>query len=121
RAPWPPDALTPYYLLRHAEAGNRHHFTDTTNADSPVGFQGQLTDRVSVDFGLRRTDYRYMELGRGYIVGSLANEAANRGDYDLSDPYGADPDVLSSIQATTSRDSRWITDEIFGSVYFDIF
>src|SRR5690606_12365536 len=48
-------------------------------------------------------------------------EAANRGDYDLSDPYGADPDVLSSIQATINRDSRWTTDEIFGSVYFDIF
>ena len=120
-APGTTDGLPTYYFHRFAAAGNRDNFTDTTNADYLVGFQGQLTDRVSVDFGLRRTDYRYMELGRGYIVGSLANEAANRGDYDLSDPYGADPDVLSSIQATTSRDSRWITDEIFGSVYFDIF
>jgi iron complex outermembrane receptor protein len=120
-APGTTDGLPTYYFHRFAAAGNRDNFTDSTNADYLIGFQGQLTDRVSVDFGLRRTDYKFTELGRGYIVGSLANEAANRGDYDLSNPYGADPTVLSSIQATINRDSRWTTDEIFGSVYFDIF
>ncbi|HLS84575.1 MAG TPA: TonB-dependent receptor [Arenimonas sp.] len=120
-APGTTDGLPTYYFHRFAAAGNRDNVTDTTNADYLVGFQGQLTDTVSVDFGLRRTDYKYLELGRGYIVGSLANEAANRGDYDLTNPYGADPAVLSSIQATINRESRWVTDEVYGQVYFDLF
>src|SRR5690606_2772049 len=95
--------------------------TDATNADYLIGFQGQLTDTIGIDFGLRRTDYKYTELGRGYIVANLANEAANNGSYDLTDPYSADPAVLAGMQATTSRDSRWTTDEIFALASFDLF
>jgi iron complex outermembrane recepter protein len=115
------DGLPTYFFHRFAAAGNRDNFTDTQNADYLVGFQGQLTDTIGVDFGARRTDYKYIELGRGYIVGSLANEAANNGDYMLDDPYGADPAILSSIQATINRESRWQTDEFYGQVNFDLF
>ena len=120
-APGTTDGNPTYYFHRFAAAGNRDNWTDTTNADYLVGFQGQLTDTIGLDFGLRRTDYKYVELGRGYIVASLANEAANNGDYDLRDPYGADPDVLSGMQATISRDSRWTTDEIYALLSFDLF
>ena len=115
------DGLPTYYFHRFAAAGNRDNFTDATNADYLIGFQGQLTDTIGIDFGLRRTDYKYTELGRGYIVSNLANEAANNGSYDLTDPYSADPAVLAGIQATTSRDSRWTTDEIFALASFDLF
>ncbi|MBY4597437.1 TonB-dependent receptor [bacterium BD-1] len=115
------DGLPTYYFHRFAAAGNRDNFTDTTNADYLVGFQGQLTDTIGIDFGARRTDYKYTELGRGYIVASLANAAANNGDYDLTDPYSADPAVLSGMQATISRDSRWTTDEIYALLNFDLF
>ena len=115
------DGLPTYYFHRFAAAGNRDNWTDTTNSDFLVGFQGQLTDTIGVDFGMRRTDYKYVELGRGYIVANLANAAANSGDYILTDPYGADPDVLAGIQATISRDSRWTTDEIYALVNFDLF
>src|SRR5690606_19362253 len=120
-APGTTDGLPTYYFHRFAAAGNRDNFTDTTNADYLIGFQGQLTDTIGVDFGLRRTDYKYVELGRGYIVANLANAAANSGDYDLTNPYGAAPEVLSGIQATISRESRWQTDEIYGLVNFDVF
>jgi iron complex outermembrane receptor protein len=120
-APGTTDGLPTYYFHRFAAAGNRDNFTDTDNADYLLGFQGQLTDTIGVDFGARRTDYKYVELGRGYIVGSLANEAANNGDYMLDDPFGADPAVLSSLQATINRESRWQTDEFYGQVNFDMF
>jgi len=115
------DGLPTYYFHRFAAAGNRDNWTDTTNSDFMVGFQGQLTDTIGIDFGMRRTDYKYVELGRGYIVSNLANAAANNGDYDLTDPYGASPEVLAGMQATISRDSRWTTDEIFALVNFDLF
>ena len=115
------DGLPTYFYHRFAAAGNRDGLTDTTNSDFLVGFQGQLTDTVSVDFGIRRSDYKYGDIGRGYVVGSLANAAANRGDYILTDPFGADPAVLQGFTVTISRDSRFKTEEVFGSVNFDLF
>jgi len=115
------DGLPTYYFHRFAAAGNRDNFTDTTNSDFLIGFQGQLTDTIGVDFGARRTDYKYIELGRGYVVTALAQAAANSGAYDLANPYGADPAVLAGIQATINRESRWQTDEIYGLVNFDLF
>ncbi|UWX04869.1 hypothetical protein H1235_04470 [Pseudoxanthomonas sp. NC8] len=55
-----------------------------------VGFQGQLTDTISVDFGARRTNYEYDENGYGYVIATLANQAIDAGDYLLTDPYGAE-------------------------------
>lgn len=115
------DGLATYFYHRFAAAGNRDGLTDTTNSDFLVGFQGQLSDKVSVDFGIRRSDYKYGDIGRGYVLGSLANAAADAGDYILTDPFGADPAVLQGFTVTISRDSRWKTEEIFGSVNFDLF
>ena len=115
------DGLPTYFYHRFAAAGNRDNTTDTTNSDFLVGFQGQLTDKVSVDFGIRRSDYKFAEIGRGYVLGSLAEAAANRGDYMFTDPFGADPAVLQGFTVTISRDSRWQTQEVFGSVNFDLF
>ncbi|RZL62415.1 MAG: TonB-dependent receptor, partial [Rhodococcus sp. (in: high G+C Gram-positive bacteria)] len=115
------DGLPTYFYHRFAAAGNRDGLTDTTNSDFLVGFQGQLSDKVSVDFGIRRSDYKYGDIGRGYVLGSLANAAADRGDYILTDPFGADPAVLQGFTVTISRDSRWKTEEVFGSVNFDLF
>ena len=120
-APGRSDGLPTSCFHRFAAAGNRDNFTDTQNSDYLVGFQGQLTDTIGVDFGARRTDYKYIELGRGYIVGSLAAAAANDGDYMFDDPYGADPNVLAGMQATINRESRWQTDEFYGQVNFDLF
>lgn len=120
-APGTTDGLPTYFFHRFAAAGNRDNFTDTQNSDYLVGFQGQITDSIGVDFGARRTDYHYIELGRGYIVGSLAAAAANEGRYNFADPFGADPAVLAGMQATINRDSRWQTDEFYGQVNFDMF
>lgn len=115
------DDLPTYYYHRFAAAGNRDGLTDTTNSDFLLGFQGQLSDKVSVDFGIRRSDYKYGDIGRGYILGSLADIAASNGSYNLSDPFGASPEVLQGFTVTISRDSRWQTSEVFGSVAFDLF
>jgi iron complex outermembrane receptor protein len=117
----PTDGLPTYYFHRFAAGGNRDNFTDTTNADWLLGFEGQLTDSIGTDFGIRRTSYKYLELGRGYIVGSLAAQAANQGDYDFRDPFGADEAVINGFTVTINRESQWTTDEIYGLVNFDVF
>ncbi|WP_052632695.1 TonB-dependent receptor plug domain-containing protein [Pseudoxanthomonas suwonensis] len=115
------DDLPTYFYHRFAAAGNRDNFTDTTNNDFLLGFQGQLTDTVSVDFGARRTSYKFIETGRGYVISSLAELAANAGDYILTDPFGADPDVLNGFTATIGRNSFYKSSEWFGNVNFDLF
>lgn len=115
------DGLPTYFYHRFAAAGNRDNFVDSTNADFLLGFQGQLTDTVGVDFGLRQTNYSYIETGRGYIVRTLAQQAANTGDYLVTDPFGASADTLAGFTATIGRDAHWKTDELFASVNFDLF
>ncbi|MGH8061107.1 MAG: TonB-dependent receptor plug domain-containing protein [Pseudoxanthomonas sp.] len=115
------DGLPTYFFHRFAAAGNRDNFTDTTNSDFLLGFQGQLTDKISVDFGMRRTSYIYKETGRGYIIQTLAAQAANAGDYIFADPFGATQATLDGFTATIGRDSFYKTKEYFGSVNFDLF
>ncbi|MBW8366534.1 MAG: TonB-dependent receptor [Arenimonas sp.] len=115
------DGLPTYFYHRFAAAGNRESFTDATNGDFLLGFQGRLTDDINLDVGLRRTDYKYIELGRGFIVSSLADAAANSGAYDLSNPFGADPEVLAGLQATISREARWQTDEFYAIADLTLF
>ncbi len=115
------DGLGTSYRHRFAAAGNRDNFTDATNLDLTAGVNGQITDRISGEFGLRWTDYKFVELGRGYIVSAIAEQMANSGDYMLTDPYGADPSVLNAIQATINRESRFSSDQWFASLTFDLF
>src|SRR5690606_28783683 len=110
-----------YFYHRFAAAGNRDNYTTATNADYLVGFQGQLSDTVSVEFGARRTNYSYDENGYGYIIQSLANQAIDAGDYLLTDPYGASQDTLNSFTATIGRNSFFKSKEYFANVNFDLF
>ena len=115
------DGNPTYFYHRFAAAGNRDNSTDTTNSDFLVGFQGQLTDTISVDFGARRTSYKFVETGNGYVISSLAAQAANRGDYMLTDPFGADLAVLQGFTATIGRNSFYKSAEYYGNVSFDLF
>ena len=115
------DGLPTYFYHRFAAAGNRDSYTTGNNADFLVGFQGQLTDRIGVEFGARRTNYKYDELGYGYIIQTLANQAIDAGDYLLTDPYGATQQTLNSFTATIGRNSFFKTKETFANVTFDLF
>ena len=117
----PGDGLPTYFYHRFAAAGNRDSYTTGVNNDYLLGFQGQLTDSISVEFGARRTNYDYDELGYGYIIQSLANQAINAGDYMLTDPYGASQATLNSFTATIGRNSFFRTKEYFANATFDLF
>ncbi|HET9050016.1 MAG TPA: TonB-dependent receptor [Chiayiivirga sp.] len=117
----PGDGLPTYFYHRFAAAGNRDTYTTGINNDYLLGFQGMIGDSISVEFGMRRTNYDYNELGYGYIIQSLANQAINSGDYVMTDPYGASQATLNSFTATIGRDSFFRTKEYFATVGFDLF
>jgi iron complex outermembrane recepter protein len=115
------NADVPYFLRhRFAALGNRDVSTEQNSYDLTLGFQGQLGE-VSVDFGIRSSEQRFIELGRNYVVGGLAQDAISTGAYDIYDPFGNPTDVLESMVATVNRDATSAIDEIFANASMDLF
>lgn len=106
---------------RLAAAGNRDTTSDSTATDFLLGFQGNLGSSLSLDFGLRRSNYRYNEFGSGYTVNPLLVAALESGAYNALDPFSNSPEVLAAIQATINRRSISTVDELFATANFDLF
>jgi iron complex outermembrane recepter protein len=74
-----------------------------------------------LDFGVRRTESKLIETGRGFVVRGLATAAINDGSYDVDDPFSNTPELLGSITTTTGRDSVFQQSEIYASATTDLF
>lgn len=110
----------PYYLAhRFAAGGNRDTLTDTNVYDATLGFKG-LVMGWDVDVGVRKTVSQYYEIGRGFVIETLARQAIADGLYNILDPFGADPAVLASFTHTTGRDALWDQREIYASAARDL-
>ena len=109
-----------YLGHRFAAGGNRDTESDGQLYDVQVGLKGVVAG-WDVDFGMRKTVSQYYEIGRGYVVESLARQAIVAGDYDILDPFGADPLVLAGFTTTTGRDSVWDQKEFYASATRDLF
>lgn len=119
--PVPGDGLGAFVYHRYAAAGNRDNFVDNSVADLNLGFTWQATDKLYVDFGLRRSKAKFKELGRGYIVTPLAEQAVADGTYDLFDPFGNSEEVVKGFTATTSRDGIFDIEELYANATLDLF
>jgi iron complex outermembrane receptor protein len=110
-----------YLYHRFAALGNRDTYIDSNVYDIMVGFQGRLFDKVDVDFGVRQSEFKYFELGRNYVIQTLAEQAIADGSYDIYDPINNPASVLNGIKATINRESQWLTQEVFAVANFDVF
>lgn len=119
--PIPGDGLGAFIYHRYAAAGNRDNFVDNTVADFNLGFTWQATDRLFADFGMRRSNAGFKEVGRGYIVTSLAEAAAADGSYNLFDPFSNSPEVIQGFTATTNRDGKFDIEELYANATLDLF
>ncbi|MCC6248354.1 MAG: TonB-dependent receptor, partial [Rubrivivax sp.] len=105
---------------RFAAAGPRDNSTDNNYYNLNLGITGQLFG-FEVDGGYRRTDSKFYELGRNYIVRPLAQAAIDSGAYDLVNPSLNPVDVLNSIKATITRDARFKEEELYGTASIGLF
>ncbi len=119
--PVPGDGLGAIIYHRYAAGGNRDNFVDNSVTDFTLGFKGQLSDRIAVDFGIRRSNAKFKETGRGYVVTTLAEAAAADGSYNLFDPFGNDPLVIKGFTTNTGRDGLYTIDEVFANGTIDLF
>lgn len=109
--------------LRHrmAAAGTRDTSTEATVSSGLVGVKGRLFGSLDVDVGLRSEKYKYIELGRNYIVRPLLEKAITSGAYNIFDPFGNSADVLNGVKATISRDDIWDSKEYYATAAMDLF
>ena len=115
------DGLGAFIQHRYAAAGNRDGFVDNTVFDANIGASWRASDRLSVDFGLRHSAAGFNEIGRGYIVTTLAEAAAADGSYNLYDPFGNPEEVVKGFTATTNRDGNFDVSEAYASATLDLF
>lgn len=110
------------YFFRHrfAALGDRDTSTEQNSYNVTLGFQGQVGD-VSVDFGMRSSEQKYIELGRNYVVGGLAQEAISNGQYNIYDPFGNPRSVLDQMIATVNREATSSITEFYANASMDLF
>lgn len=107
---------------RLAAFGNRDSRTNANVYDANLGFKGRVWDRVDLDFGLRRSSYRYNSTGTGYTVNPLVVAAMelpfDDGGYNARDPFGP---ARPNVTATISQESFFDVDEMYAISNFDVF
>ena len=110
-------------LIKHrfAALGPRDNYDDNNTYDLTVGFNWRATDRIELDFGMRRSEARFVSHGYNYVNIPVAEQLFESGEYNVFDPIGNPEDVLNQIRTTTSRDGFFKQDELFAIANFDLF
>lgn len=114
-------ATTPVFLRhRFAAAGNRDVNTDGNVYSLDVGVDGRIGE-FDVNFGMRRADSQYYEIGRGYLLASSAQAAIASGAFDIYNPLANPRDLVNQFTVTTNRDARFLINEVYASASTDLF
>ena len=105
---------------RFAANGPRDTSTDGSVYDIDVFVSGRIGD-YDVEFGARRVESTYNDLGRNYIVSALAQPIFNSGAYNIYDPFNVPQSVLQRFTATINRDARFVSREYRALMSGDLF
>mgnify|MGYP005752747351 CR=1 FL=1 len=115
------DADTPYFLRhRFAALGPRDSQTDQNAYHFNAGVEGRIGS-VFLDIGARRTEQKFYELGRNFVVGNIAQQLIADGSYDIYNPFQVPRSVLDSMIATINRESSTLFEELYVNASMDLF
>lgn len=109
-----------YVAHRFAAGGNRDTTTYTNLYDALLGVQGRIFN-VDVEAGARRSISKYDEIGRGFVIESLARLAIREGRYSIFNPYAASEAALQSFTVTVGRDSKFEQSDFYANATVDVF
>lgn len=110
-------------LVKHrfAALGPRDNYDDTNVYDFNLGFNWQATDKIALDFGLRRNESSFKSFGLNYVNIPVATLLFESGAYDIFNPSGNSEAVMNEIRTTTSRNGFYKQDELYAQAQFDLF
>ena len=114
------DASRPYFINhRFAALGPRDSNVDANTYDLLVGTEGRIGG-IDLDFGIRQTETKFIDLGRNYVVGPIAQQFISSGRYDIYDPFSVDQATANAMITTINRDATFRLREVFGSGGMDV-
>ena len=105
---------------RFAAGGNRDTTSDTNLYDALLGAKGKFRG-VDVEFGIRKSTSTYGEVGRGFVVESLARAEIAAGRYNIFDPISSPTSVIQAFTTNTGRDALFDQTEQYVNATFDLF
>jgi iron complex outermembrane receptor protein len=110
-------------VLKHrfAAVGPRDNVDESNVYDATLGFNWQVSDKVALDFGIRRAESVFSSVGRNYVNIPIATALIQSGAYSIFDPLANPADVLAQVRATIGRNSFFKQDDIFALATFDLF
>lgn len=111
---------TVYIAHRFAAGGNRDTNTTEDMYDALLSVRGQVLG-ADVELGARSSRASYNEVGRGYVIETLARLAILEGQYSVFSPFSATPAALQSFTTTVGRDSKFNSTDLFANATFDVF
>lgn len=111
---------TIYLGHRFAAGGARDTTTESTLYDTLFAFKGRAWN-ADWDLGLRKSTNKYNEVGRGFVIQTLAEQAIMEGRYNVFNPASTPADVIASFTHTTGRTGLFDTTEQFVNATFDVF
>lgn len=105
---------------RFAAGGNRDTTTETNLYDVQIGAKGRVW-MADVEFGLRKSTSKFIEVGRGFVVESLARTQIANGAYNIFNPISTPASVIASFTTNTGRDGLFDQTEQYVQATFDLF
>ncbi len=111
---------TVYIAHRFAAGGNRDTNTTEDMYDAMLSVKGKVLG-ADVEMGARSSRASYNEVGRGYVIETLARLAILEGRYNVFDPFSATQSALQSFTTTVGRDSKFNSADLFANATFDVF
>jgi iron complex outermembrane receptor protein len=109
-------------LLSHrfAAGGNRDTDTETNLYDTLLGVKGTLLG-ADIELGVRKSISKYAEVGRGFVIETLARAEINAGRYNTFDPISTPANILGRFTTTVGRDGKFDHTEQYAQATFDVF
>lgn len=115
------DPTRPVFLRhRFAALGNRDTTTDANVYYFDLGFDGRIGN-FDVNVGGRHVESKYLELGRNYVVGEIAQTFIQNGTYNIYNPSGNSRTILDSMIATINREGGFVIEELYAQANTDLF
>lgn len=108
-------------LLAHrfVAGGPRDTRTDAVDYRLDIGMQARV-GRFDIDFGVRRAESNYVEIGRNNILLPLAQPQIDSGAYNIYESLAVPEELVRSFAATTSRDARTVQNEAYAQARSDL-
>lgn len=108
-----------FFTHRFAALGPRDAEIDSQVYDADIGVQGRAAG-WDIEVGTRFTESSYVDLGRNYVVGDLAQKQIDNGNYNIYDPFSVEDDIANQMKTTINRDSVYRETQSYANFGTDV-